>query len=55
VAYLLADQQTTEREYSALESIPDNYEKFVVSLDDIQMPDRKGIKHIQAWYLDKIL
>ncbi len=55
VAYLLADQQTTEREYSALESIPDNYEKFIVSLDDVLMSDRKGIKHIQAWHLDKIL
>ena len=33
----------------------DNYEKFIVSLDDVLMSDRKGIKHIQAWHLDKIL
>ena len=34
-SYILADEQTIQREYSPLESIEDNYEKFVVSLDDI--------------------
>jgi len=55
VAYVLMDEKTIEREYSALESIPDNYEKFVVSLDDIALPSRNGIKHILAWELDAIL
>ncbi len=52
-SYLLADEQTIEREYSVLEMIQDNYEKFVVSLDDIAFPSRKGIQHIQAWNLGK--
>ena len=55
VAYLLADEQTIEREYSAFNSINDNYEKFVVSLDDVMFPSNSGIKHIQAWKLDGLL
>ena len=51
-AYILIDKQTIEREYSALEAIDDSYEKIVVSMDDIALPVRKGIKHIQAWNLE---
>lgn len=50
-AYILADKETIDREYSALEAIGDSYEKIVVSLDDIAMPLKGGIKHIQAWKL----
>lgn len=49
--YMLIDKETIEREYSALEAIADNYEKIVVSLDDIALPLRAGIKHIRAWEL----
>jgi predicted AAA+ superfamily ATPase len=49
--YMLIDQQTIEREYSALEVIDDSYEKVVVSMDDIALPNRQGIKHVQAWNL----
>lgn len=55
VAYLLADEQTIEREYGAFNSITDNYEKFVISLDEIVFPSNAGIKHIQAWKLKGIL
>ena len=50
--YLLVDEQTVEREYTPLEAIDDNYEKWVVSLDDINFPLRAGIRHIQAWHLE---
>jgi len=50
-SYLLSDISTIEREYSALEAIDDNFEKLVVSLDEIVLPLRGGIKHIQAWNL----
>lgn len=53
--YLLVDEHTIEREYSALEMIDDNYEKLVVSLDDITLPLRAGIKHVQAWRLGEVL
>ncbi|GAB2046470.1 ATP-binding protein [Agathobaculum sp. TL06] len=44
VAYLLADEQTVEREFRALEAIPDNYPKYVVTMDEIDR-SRNGIKH----------
>lgn len=45
VTYLLADEKTVEREFRVLEEIPDNYPKYVVSMDEIQR-SRNGIKHI---------
>lgn len=54
-SYILADEQTIQREYSPLESIEDNYEKFVVSLDDISFPSNKGIRHIQAWNFSNVI
>jgi hypothetical protein len=54
-AYLLAEPETIIREYSALEAIDDNYEKYVVTLDDLVMPSNKGIKHVQAWNFAELL
>lgn len=53
--YMLIDEQTIEREYAPLECIADNYEKVVVSLDDIQFPSRNGIKHVRAWEFAQML
>jgi predicted AAA+ superfamily ATPase len=53
--WLLNDEQTAKREYAPLEAIPDNYEKAVISLDDISFPSNKGIRHIQAWKLPDFL
>jgi len=50
-AYMLTDENAVEREYSSLEAIDDHYEKIVVSLDEITLPSRNGIRHIQAWNL----
>ncbi len=44
VTYLLASEETVEREFSALERIRDNYPKYVVSMDEIDR-GRNGIKH----------
>jgi predicted AAA+ superfamily ATPase len=56
VAYLLASDETMEREFSALESIPDNYPKYVITMDEINR-SRKGIKHlnIRKFLLDQSL
>ncbi len=54
-AYLLAEPETIEREYAPLETIDDNYEKVVVTLDDLVMPSNKGINHIQAWKFAEML
>lgn len=45
VTYLLATQETVEREFSCLEKIPDNFPKYVVSMDEISR-SRNGIKHV---------
>ena len=45
VTYLLAAEETVEREFSVLESIPDNYPKYVVSMDEIDR-GRNGIKSV---------
>ena len=45
VSYLLASEDTKEREFSVLESIKDNYPKYVLSMDEFDM-SRNGIKHV---------
>lgn len=45
VSYLLASEETINREFSVLETIPDNYPKYVVSMDEINR-GRNGIKHM---------
>lgn len=54
-AYLLAEPETVAREFGALEEIDDNFEKLVVTLDDLVMPSNKGIKHVQAWKFAELL
>ncbi len=53
VCYLLASDDTVEREFSVLETIPDNFPKYVLSLDEIDR-SRSGIIHqnIRDFLLD---
>lgn len=44
VSYLLASQETIDREFNVYNTIPDNYPKYVVSMDEFDM-SRNGIKH----------
>ena len=44
VSYLLASEETVQREFGAYESIRDNYPKYVVSLDEFDMSS-EGVKH----------
>jgi len=55
VTYLLVDEQTVKREYGALEAISDNYEKCVVSMDEVLLHSNKGIKHVQVWNLQEFI
>jgi predicted AAA+ superfamily ATPase len=54
VCYLLASKETIDREFSPLESIHDNWPKYVLSLDDFDM-GRNGIihKNLRSFLLDK--
>ena len=49
VAYQLYNEEVIEREFNNLENIKDNYRKYVITLDDISLGNRKGIRHKLAW------
>lgn len=49
VTYLLASQETIKREFSVLEKISDNYPKYVISMDDININYPDGIIHENIW------
>jgi predicted AAA+ superfamily ATPase len=44
VAYLLASEETIVREFGAYDSIRDNFPKYVVTMDELDM-SHIGIKH----------
>ena len=44
VTYLLATEETIQREFGVYDSIRDNFPKYVVSLDEFDL-SRNGIKH----------
>ena len=45
VSYLLASAETIEREFKPLKNIPDNYPKYVITLDEGVM-SHEGIIHL---------
>lgn len=54
-SYSIEDNETRTREYASLLDIKDSYEKWIVTLDEIQYPIFEGIKHIQAWnFIDNL-
>lgn len=48
VAYLISDENVLNREFWNLTKIKDNYEKIVLSLDDV-IEDYQWIKHLNIW------
>jgi uncharacterized protein len=46
VAYLLPDEKTVEREFGNLAKIPDDYPKYVISMDPMAGEERGGIRHL---------
>ncbi|OGT26324.1 MAG: hypothetical protein A3I77_06615 [Gammaproteobacteria bacterium RIFCSPLOWO2_02_FULL_42_14] len=55
VTYLLMSDEIIAREYGNLEKIKDNWPKWVVSLDEMALPTKEGIRHVQAWDFSKSL
>lgn len=45
VSYLLASEETIKREFDVYSEVKDNYPKFVVSMDEIDL-SRNGIRHM---------
>ncbi|WP_293673607.1 ATP-binding protein [uncultured Parolsenella sp.] len=54
VTYLMADEHTREREFASLLAIPDNYPKYVLSMDDFCMT-QSGVDAINIvdWLLGR--
>ncbi len=46
VAYLITDEKVKQREFGNLLQIKDNYPKYVVSLDPVQIGGIQGVRHI---------
>jgi hypothetical protein len=44
VTYTIVDENVAEREYRSLEKIDDNYDKYVISMDSLEIEERNGIK-----------
>lgn len=55
VTLQLTEEKTIEREYRSLKLIEDNFDKYVVSMDDYKIPTNEGVEHISAWDLDDFL
>ena len=55
VTLQLTEEKNIEREYRSLKLIEDNFDKYVVSMDDYKIPTNEGIEHISAWNLDAFL
>lgn len=45
VCYLLSDDETVKREFQSLLRISDNYPKYIISLDPLDL-SRDGIQHV---------
>ena len=45
VSYLLASEETIEREFKPLKNISDNYPKYVITMDNLNM-SHEGIRHL---------
>ncbi len=55
VTLQLIEKQTIEREYRSLKLIEDNFDKYVVSMDDYKIPTNEGVKHLPPWDLERVL
>ena len=55
VAFSVEDEKTNHREKSALLSIKDNYEKWIVTMDELPYTNQDGVKYIPVWELGELL
>jgi predicted AAA+ superfamily ATPase len=55
VCLTLESPETIEREFSALERVPDNHPKLVLSLDEYQRVSRRGVRHenLREWLVQE--
>jgi predicted AAA+ superfamily ATPase len=55
VCLTLESPETIEREFSALERVPDNHPKLVLSLDEYKRVSRRGVRHenLREWLVQE--
>jgi len=49
IAYSVAEKKVAKREFGNLQKIGDNFEKVVLTLDDVVDQEYEGIKHQEIW------
>lgn len=52
---VLADEKTMQREYAPLTKRNDQYNKYLVTLDEMKLPNNNGVEHLFPWELDTVL
>jgi len=55
VAWQLNNPETIEREFGNLLAVKDNYEKMVITMDDLKFSDYEGVKHFRPWEVLQLL
>ncbi len=55
VAYLISSKEVYNREFWNLKQIKDNFDKIVLSLDDVSFNDKDWIKHFNIMNLEKYI
>ena len=55
VAFSVEDEQTNKREKSALLTLKDNHEKWIVTMDELPYTSQDGVKYVPAWELGEKL
>lgn len=55
VAYTVYDEETAHREYESLDCVKGEGEKFLITMDDDQLPMRNGVRHLRAWELGGVV
>lgn len=54
-SYSIEDPSIQKIEYAPLLNLPEEYEKFVVTMDETSFPTENGIYHVHAWELDSLM
>ena len=44
-----------QREYAPLTKRNDQYNKYLVTLDEMKLPNNNGVEHLFPWELDTVL
>ncbi|HRN40461.1 MAG TPA: ATP-binding protein [Vicingus sp.] len=55
VAFTTENEKTNNREQSSLLAIKDNYEKWIICMDELPFSNKDGIIYIPVWTLDEVL